>query len=176
MAALFAFLAGAPGIFLIQADFSPWAFGLVLAGLGAALVLSFRLNGVLVGRYGERRVMGFGIWVWLAAGIAMLGLAAVPRAGAVGWVLALAVFGLGYSCIPGNAQVGALSRHQDHAATATGLMSTMQYGAGAAAGALVGAFAGQIGLRDRGKRAGFLNKGAKKLLLIFCRGTLQHPV
>jgi MFS transporter, DHA1 family, multidrug resistance protein len=145
MAALFAYRAGAPGIFLGQAHFGPFAFGLVLAGLGGALVLCFRLNGVLVARHGERWAIGFGILVWLGASLAMLGITEAPWLGAAAWVLALLVFGLGYSCIPGNAQVAALGPHRNHAATATGLMSTLQYCAGAAAGALVGAFAGEIG-------------------------------
>jgi MFS transporter, DHA1 family, multidrug resistance protein len=51
------------------------------------------------------------------------------------------VFSLGYSFIPSNAQVGALSHHAGHAATATSLMSTLQYCAGALAGALIGVLA-----------------------------------
>jgi len=56
-------------------------------------------------------------------------------------LVALLVFTLGYCFIPSNTQVGALSRHAAHAASATALMSTMQYSGGAVTGALVGKLA-----------------------------------
>jgi DHA1 family bicyclomycin/chloramphenicol resistance-like MFS transporter len=103
--------------------------------------LFFRLNGWLVRRLGASRVISVGIMVWFAAALILVGLASAPPATAIPFALALLVFGLGYSFMPSNAQVGALSRHQDHAATATALMSTLQYVAGAIAGWLAGLLA-----------------------------------
>jgi DHA1 family bicyclomycin/chloramphenicol resistance-like MFS transporter len=141
MAALFAYLAGAPAVFTGAYSWRQWQFGFLLALLGAATILFFRLNGWLVRRLGASRVISVGIMVWFAAALILVGLASAPPATAIPFALALLVFGLGYSFMPSNAQVGALSRHQDHAATATALMSTLQYVAGAIAGWLAGLLA-----------------------------------
>ncbi len=141
MAALFAYLAGAPEVFLGEDRLSPAAFGLVLAGLGAAMIMFFRVNGRLVRALGFAVALTRGIWVWFAAGVVLCALAWSGLVGVAFTVPALLLFSLGYAGIPGNAQAGALSRHGAHAATATSLMSMLQYSAGALAGLLVGVLA-----------------------------------
>ncbi|OYV42449.1 MAG: hypothetical protein B7Z75_12835 [Acidocella sp. 20-57-95] len=141
MCALFAYLAGAPTVFMGEYHNPPWAFGLMLAVLGTASIGFFRINTFLVQKFGAPRVIDYGIAVWGAAATALLLQSWVPALGAVSVFAALLLFGLGYSFIPSNAQVGALSRHRGHAGTATALMSTLQYCASGVAGALVGQFA-----------------------------------
>jgi MFS transporter, DHA1 family, multidrug resistance protein len=141
MAALFAYLAGAPAVFMGQARMSASAFGLVLAGLGIAMIAFFRVNGWLVRARGPSFALQIGIGIWILAGAALCAMAWTGQTGAAAVALALFVFTLGYSFIPSNAQVGALSRHAAHAATATSLMSALQYIAGALAGALIGLLA-----------------------------------
>jgi DHA1 family bicyclomycin/chloramphenicol resistance-like MFS transporter len=140
MAALFAYLAGAPGVLMGLDGLSTTAFGLVLAALGVAMIGFFRINGWLVRRMGAPFALQVGIGIWLLAGALLCGLAWTDQTGALEVFIALLVFSLGYSFIPSNSQVGALSHHAAHAATATSLMSTFQYGAGALAGALIGAY------------------------------------
>jgi MFS transporter, DHA1 family, multidrug resistance protein len=141
MAALFAYLGGAPTVFMGEDRISPSAFGLLLAILSLMMIGFFRVNGWLVRRRGVSFALNAGISFWLLAGAALCALAWMGVSSASAIFLALAVFSLGYSFIPSNAQVGALSRHAERAATATSLMSTLQYGAGALAGALIGVFA-----------------------------------
>jgi MFS transporter, DHA1 family, multidrug resistance protein len=141
MGALFAYLAGAPTAFMALYGLAQWQFGLVLALLGVATIGFFRLNRFLVVRHGTHQVITLGIIIWLAASLCLVLLALRPSSGAVLFFLALLIFGLGYSFIPSNAQIGALSHHMGHAATATALMSTLQYCAGGLAGALVGRLA-----------------------------------
>ena len=141
MAALFAYLAGAPAVFMGQDRISATAFGLVLAGLGTAMIGFFRVNGWLVRSRGPSFALQIGIGIWILAGAILCAMAWAGRTCAAAVALALSVFSLGYSFIPSNAQVGALSRHAAHAATATSLMSTLQYIAGALAGALTGLLA-----------------------------------
>jgi len=141
MAALFAYLAGAPTVFMTQHGVSPSVFATLLAVLGVLMIGFFRANGWLVRRRGVSFALGIGIVGWLLGGLALSALAWTKASSAVAIFTALVVFVFGYSFIPSNAQVGALSRHAERAATATSLMSTLQYGAGALAGALIGAFA-----------------------------------
>jgi MFS transporter, DHA1 family, multidrug resistance protein len=140
MAALFAYLAGAPGAFMGLGGLNATEFGLLLAALGVAMIGFFRINGWLVRRAGAPFALNVGIGIWLLAGTALCGLAWTGQAGPVELFIVLLVFSLGYSFIPSNSQVGALSHHAAHAATATSLMSTLQYCAGALAGALIGVY------------------------------------
>ncbi|HQT38390.1 MAG TPA: multidrug effflux MFS transporter [Acidocella sp.] len=141
MCALFAYLAGAPTVFMVQHQMPQWQFGVILAVLGAATIGFYRLNKYLVTKLGTPRVITLGVAIWLSAAICLMLLAWTPDSGVVPVFLGLLLFGFGYSFIPGNAQVGALSHHRSHAGTATALMSTMQYCAGGVAGALVGKLA-----------------------------------
>jgi MFS transporter, DHA1 family, multidrug resistance protein len=145
MGALFAFLAGSPIVFLNQYTYTPLAYGLTLAAFGVATIAFFRLNAALVRRCGVPRMIEAGVLVWLAASGYLVVCMLSPPARSI-WVLgALMVFSLGYSCIPANTQVEALSGHASHAAIATALMSTIQYSGGAVAGALVGQLADGTG-------------------------------
>ena len=141
MAALFAYLAGAPQVFMGQGGVTPSMFGFLLAVLGAAMIGFFRINGWLVRRRGAPFALDIGIAVWLLAGAMLCALAWTRQTAPPAVFAALLVFSLGYSFIPSNSQVGALSQHAAHAATATSLMSTLQYCAGALAGALIGVLA-----------------------------------
>jgi MFS transporter, DHA1 family, multidrug resistance protein len=141
MAALFAYLAAAPTVFMTEHGVSPSAFAILLALLGILMIGFFRINSWLVLRRGVSFALSVGIAGWLVSGLALCLLAWAKAGSAAALFTALVVFIFGYSFIPSNAQVGALSRHAERAATATSLMSTLQYGAGALAGALVGAFA-----------------------------------
>lgn len=141
MGALFAFLAGSPTVFMTQYRYTPTAYGMILALIGAATVGFFRLNTWLVQRCGAPRMISFGVVLWLIASGALLGYGLGPAPHAWPVFIALLVFTLGYCFIPSNTQVGALSRHSAHAASATALMSTMQYSCGALTGALVGTLA-----------------------------------
>jgi MFS transporter, DHA1 family, multidrug resistance protein len=141
MAALFAYLAGAPLVFMGQGGVTPSTFGLLLAALGVAMIGFFRINGWLVRRRGAPFALDVGIGIWLLAGAMLCALAWTGHTDPPAVFAALLVFSLGYSFIPSNSQVGALSRHAGHAATATSLMSTLQYCTGALAGALIGILA-----------------------------------
>jgi DHA1 family bicyclomycin/chloramphenicol resistance-like MFS transporter len=141
MAALFAYLAAAPTVFMTQYRFSPSAFATLLAALGVLMIGFFRINRWLVRRRGVSFALSVGIAAWLLSGLTLSALAWSGTSAAWALFAALVIFVFGYSFIPSNSQVGALSRHAEHAATATSLMSTLQYGAGALASALTGAFA-----------------------------------
>ena len=135
---LFAYLGGAPDVFIAQFHLSPALFG-GLFGCGAAgFILASQINPRLVVRFGPGPVMRTAIGVYLAATAVMLALA---LAGTPHWpLIALPVLvsmtGMGF--VTPNATVGALSRHAAHAGSASALMGTMQFCLGAVSGLLVG--------------------------------------
>lgn len=151
MCALFAYLTGSPGLFMSQYHYSSSVYAGILVVLGIAGIGFYRLNAYLVTseslsrrfhRQGVHWVISFAISVLLAATACLVLLAWFPRSHALFVFLALLACGVGFSCLPPNANAGAISRHRAHAGSATALMSTMQYCGGAVAAWLVGLWAG----------------------------------
>jgi DHA1 family bicyclomycin/chloramphenicol resistance-like MFS transporter len=140
MCALFAYLAGTPAVVMGEYGYSPFSYAALLALSSSSTIGFFRLNGFLVMRWNVRHLIGRAVIVMLAATAMLTLFAWFPAAGPIPIFLSLFIFIFGYCGIPSNSQIGALEAHQDHAATATGLMSTMQYCGGAVAGQLVGLF------------------------------------
>lgn len=141
MGALFAYLTGSPTVFEGQYQYSAWGYGVVISSIGAATIAFFRLNTSLVRSAGPRRMIVAGISIWLTAGCVLVFFEWYRVTSATAIFVGLVVFALGYSFMPSNCQVMALSRHHDHAATATSLMSALQYFSGALTGAVVGRLA-----------------------------------
>jgi DHA1 family bicyclomycin/chloramphenicol resistance-like MFS transporter len=145
MCALFAYLAGAPTVFMQNYGVRQWQFGAILAAIGLAMIGFYRINSFLVAARGLNlagsRAVSLGIVLWLVAGLWLLELALVPPRGSVWLVLALLCFSCGYSFIQSNSPIEARRRHKARIGAATALMSTMQYTGGAVAGVLVGRFA-----------------------------------
>jgi len=139
IAALFAYLAGTPGIFIGMFHWSPIAYASLFAANAAAYIACNQWNPHLVVRIGLARVINISVAL-LVFGTACLLLGAVLGAGA-GWLIAaLLICQSSYGFVLPSSLVAALSRHQAHAGSASALMGTWQYLAGALAGAIVGAF------------------------------------
>jgi len=165
---LFAYLGGAPDVFIAQFHLSPALFG-GLFGVGAGgYIIATQFNPRLLLRFGPGPVMRAAIWTYVAATAAMLALAVAGT----GWWPALALPVLVSMTCMGfttpNATVGALSRHAAHAGSASALMGTMQFCLGAVSGLMVGVlsdgsarpmaglmFAGALGaaIADQGRPA-----------------------
>lgn len=138
MAALFAYLSGAPSAFMVQDRLSAQSFSLVLACLGLVMIGLFRINGWVARRRGPDVAISMGIGVWLVSGVALCLLSWMQSPGALEYFSTIVVFLAGYCFIPSNAQVAALAGQGQHAGTATSMMSVLQYVAGAIAGSLCG--------------------------------------
>jgi DHA1 family bicyclomycin/chloramphenicol resistance-like MFS transporter len=138
--ALFAYLAGTPGVFIGQFHWQPLEYA-ALFGANAAIYIGFnQWNPHLVARVGLRPVISASILLLLAGTIG-LSAAAVLGSGALPIVPALFVCQASYGFALPSTMVAALSSHQDHAGSASALMGTWQYLGGAIAGAVVGGFA-----------------------------------
>ncbi len=136
-AALFAYLAGTPQIFISLYGWHTAGYA-ALFGFNSIAYIGFsQINPALVSRYGLARVISFAVLSLLAACILLAGLALHPL-GPFALAAALLATECGFGLLTPCALVGALSRHQAHAGSASALFGTLQYTGGAAAGLLVG--------------------------------------
>jgi DHA1 family bicyclomycin/chloramphenicol resistance-like MFS transporter len=136
-ACLFAYLAATPQIFIGHFGWSTAAYA-ALFGLNAIAYIGYnQLNPMLVGRYGVGRVITWAVWVLAASCAALLAVGLFPG-GPLPIMAGLLAAELGFGLIMPSAMVGALSRHQAHAGSASALLGTMQYTGGAIAGLAMG--------------------------------------
>jgi DHA1 family bicyclomycin/chloramphenicol resistance-like MFS transporter len=137
---LFAYLGGAPDVFIAQFHLSPTLFG-NLFGCGAAgYILASQINPRLLVRFGAGTVMRSAVWVYMLATVVMLAFAIARTSHwyliALPVVVCTACMGL----TTPNAAVGALSPHAARAGGASALLGTIQFCLGAGSSMLVGAF------------------------------------
>jgi len=135
---LFAYLGGAPGVFIDRFHLSPTSFGMLFGACAAGFIGASQINPHLSRRLGMGRVIRVAVRVY---GLAMLSLTGIAFAGVGPWWLVAAPIVVGMMSmgfVLPNATVGSLSRHAGHAGSASALMGTMQYCLGAVSGLLVG--------------------------------------
>lgn len=140
MSVLFAYLAGTPGVFIGEFHWSPLAYSLLFAANAAVYIGFNQWNPHLAARIGLDRVISAAAAA-LVAGTALLAAGAAAGSGPVVIALALLVCQGSYGLTLPSTMIGALSRHQAHAGSASALMGTWQYVGGAVTGTLVGALA-----------------------------------
>jgi DHA1 family bicyclomycin/chloramphenicol resistance-like MFS transporter len=138
MFALFAYLGGSATLFETDYGLGSTVYSWILAGVGAATIGLLRLSRRLVGRpgWGTFRVIDVYLKLFLVGSLVLIPLVWLR----VPWPLVL----LGllpcvacFTCVQPNVQPGAIRLHQAHRGTAQALMSTLQYGSGALASALL---------------------------------------
>jgi DHA1 family bicyclomycin/chloramphenicol resistance-like MFS transporter len=140
MFAMFAYISGSPPVFIERFHFSPTQYGLTFGLCAFSFIASAQFNAMALLRFGAERVPRLAVKVMLLATTLLLAASllntAIPALIIV--PLALNMGSIGF--ILPNAQVGALHRHAAHAASASALMGTLQFGLGAIAGTLAGLF------------------------------------
>jgi len=137
MSALFAYLAATPQIFVVEYGWSTSGYAL-LFGVNAMAYIGYnQLNPALVQRFGIAPVITIAGSILLLACLVLTVLAWAPR-GPFAIVAALLLSEAGFGLVQPCAMVGALSRHQAHAGSASALLGTMQYTGGAIAGLAMG--------------------------------------
>ncbi|MBR0649950.1 multidrug effflux MFS transporter [Roseomonas terrae] len=141
MFSVFAFIGGAPGVYIEQFGVNPTYFGLLFAISATGFIAASQLNPFLLNRFGAERVPAYALRA-SAVAVAVLVTAAVSGIGGLLGIfipaaVAIAVMGLVFP----NAAVGALSRHPARAGSASALLGTLQFSCAALGSALVGALA-----------------------------------
>ncbi len=141
MFSVFAFISGAPGVYIGQFGVSPGRFGLLFAISATGFIGASQLNPWLLHRFGAQRVVAYALRLSGAAVAVLTVLAVAGFGGLIGIFIPAAVALACTGLVFPNAAVGALSRHPARAGSASALLGTLQFGCAALGSALVGALA-----------------------------------
>ncbi len=139
MAALFTYLGGSAVVFMNQYGLSPTFYSGILVVVAVATFALLRLNRWLVGQpgWGFERAANCNLGIF-AAGTVLLAAAVQWQAPWQVILLALLACSAGFTCVQPDVQPAALGAHHAYRGSAQALMSTLQYGGGALATAVLG--------------------------------------
>jgi DHA1 family bicyclomycin/chloramphenicol resistance-like MFS transporter len=138
MFAMFAYIGGAPPVFIERFGFSPPEFGALFGCCAFGLILASQINPLVLPRFGANRLMRVAVRTAFAATLVLLVVALSAWGGWLATAAPIAVVVASQGFTNPNATVGALSRHAAHAGMASALMGTLQFLIGAISGVLVG--------------------------------------
>mgnify|MGYP003582646567 CR=1 FL=1 len=138
MAGMFAYIAGSPFVFIklygVPAEHYGWLFGANAAGF----ILVAQINARLLAKRGPAFLLARMVWLYLAAGLVLLGVSALHTEAL--WLLLIPLFvciaSLG--CIIPNASACAMNGQGARAGSASALLGCLQFSVAAGAAALVG--------------------------------------
>lgn len=140
-AGLLAYIAGSPFIFIELYGISPQRFGFFFGSNAIGIIAASQVNRFFVHRYTARQILQAVLWITLTASVGLLFGAYSNYAGLVGIVLPLWFFVAMHGIVSPNTTALAMSPYGAVAGSASALLGTVQFLLGAAAGALIGAFA-----------------------------------
>jgi DHA1 family bicyclomycin/chloramphenicol resistance-like MFS transporter len=138
-AGMFAYISGSPFVFIEHYGVSPQQYGWIFGANALGLIASSQLNRWLLERYRSGAILVAALAAHAAAGLALAAVAALGLGGMAGLLgpLFLCIASLGL--IMPNATASAMAPHGRTAGSASALLGALQFGAGAASGALVSA-------------------------------------
>lgn len=138
MAGMFAYIAGSPFVFIklygVPAEHYAWLFGSNAAGF----IIVAQVNARLLARYSPATLLARMIWVYLAAALVLLGVAASQPTQLWPLLVPLFVCIASLGCIIPNASACAMSGQGARAGSASALLGCLQFSVAAGASALVG--------------------------------------
>ena len=136
--ALFAFLSGAPFVFIEFYGVAPEHMGYIFTLNVIGVLAGGWLNSKLVVTQGVREMMTIGVWLLVAGAAILFVLIYTDVWGVWGVVAGIVVFTLPLNVINANAATGALEYFPDNAGTASAVVGSVRYGCGAVSGVCVG--------------------------------------
>jgi MFS transporter, DHA1 family, multidrug resistance protein len=138
IAGMFAYIAGSPFVFIklygVPAEHYGWLFGTNAAGF----ILVAQVNARLLAKRGPAFLLVRAVWLYLAAGLALLAVAALRPAQLWPLLVPLFVCIASLGCIIPNASACAMSGQGARAGSASALMGCVQFSVAAGAASLVG--------------------------------------
>ena len=138
IAGMFAYIAGSPFVFIklygVPAEHYGWLFGTNAAGF----ILVAQVNARLLAKRGPAFLLVRAVWMYLAAGLVLLGVAALRPSQLWPLLVPLFVCIASLGCIIPNASACAMSGQGARAGSASALMGCLQFSVAAGAAALVG--------------------------------------
>lgn len=136
--ALFAFLSGAPFVFIEIYGVAPEHLGFIFTLNVVGVMAGGWLNSKLVMTEGVVRMLTLGVWLLFAGAVALFVLISTNVWGVWGVILGIVFFTLPLNLINANAAAGALEFFPDNAGTASAVVGSVRYGFGAISGICVG--------------------------------------
>ena len=136
--ALFAFLSGAPFVFIEFYGVAPEHMGYIFTLNVLGVMAGGWLNSKLVITRGVREMMVTGIWLLFVGAVILYVLMATDVFGVWGAIAGIVIFTLPLNIINANAASGALEYFPDAAGTASAVVGAVRYGCGAISGVVVG--------------------------------------
>jgi MFS transporter, DHA1 family, multidrug resistance protein len=137
IAGMFAYIAGSPFVFIklygVPAEHYGWLFGANAAGF----ILIAQVNARLLAKRGPAVLLGRAVWLYLAAALTLLGVAALRPTQLWPLLLPLFVCIASLGCIIPNASALAMSGQGNRAGSASALMGCLQFSVAAGSAALV---------------------------------------
>ncbi|MDT8907546.1 MULTISPECIES: multidrug effflux MFS transporter [Pseudomonas] len=139
MAGMFAYIAGSPFVFIklygVPAEHFGWLFGTNAAGF----ILVAQLNARLLSKRGPAFLLVRAVWVYLAAGLSLLGVCSLQPAHLWPLLVPLFVCISSLGCIIPNASACAMNGQGARAGSASAMLGCLQFSVAAGSAALVAA-------------------------------------
>jgi MFS transporter, DHA1 family, multidrug resistance protein len=136
---MFAYIFGSPFVFMQIYGVRPERFGWIFGFIALGLISSSQLNRVLLARVAGARILSHALVVTAAAGVILLVVAWTGAGGLAGLLGPLFIYIASLGFVLPNVIATALGPQGRNAGTASALLGTLQFGAGAIVGTLLGA-------------------------------------
>ncbi|MCK1793996.1 multidrug effflux MFS transporter [Pseudomonas violetae] len=138
IAGMFAYIAGSPFVFIklygVPAEHFGWLFGTNAAGF----ILVAQINARLLAKRGPAFLLARAVWVYLAAGLALLAVSALHTEKLWPLLIPLFICIASLGCILPNASACAMNGQGARAGSASALLGCLQFSVAAGAASLVG--------------------------------------
>ena len=138
IAGMFSYIAGSPFVFIklygVPAEHFGWLFGVNAAGF----ILVAQINARLLSRRGPAFLLTRTVWLYLAAGLALLAVSALHTEHLWPLLIPLFICISSLGCILPNASACAMNGQGARAGSASALLGCLQFSVAAGAAALVG--------------------------------------
>lgn len=137
-AGMFAQLSGTPFVYIEVFGVAPEHYGFIFAVNIIAIMCGSWLNSQLVGRFGVRPMLQFGLAIALIGGTILAFCAWSGLGGLYGIAIPIALYMFPHNLVNANAASASLEYFPDIAGTASAVLGLIRFGTGASVGALVG--------------------------------------
>ena len=135
---MFAYIFGSPFVFMQIYGVRPERFGWIFGFIALGLISASQLNRVLLARVAGARILSHALVVTATAGVILLVMAWTRTGGLAGMLGPLFVYIASLGFVLPNVIATALGPQGRNAGTASALLGTLQFGAGAIVGTLLG--------------------------------------
>lgn len=138
MAGMFAYIAGSPFGFIKLYDVPAEHYGWLFGSNAAGFILVAQINARLLANRGPAFLLARTIWIYLAAGVVLLGVSALHTQQLWPLLIPLFVCIASLGCIIPNASACAMSGQGARAGSASAMLGCLQFSVAAGAASLVG--------------------------------------